>query len=134
MNEGLNSLIGLSWGFKEGQYDCAKLMVAAQKVLRGITIPYPYIYQADNFAEYAAIAKSELEKCSHRVKQPFSGVIGLFEFEEPFYHFCTFVSPTEFLHIPRNNTSRITRFTRPYQKRMVGFYWYDVKEVKRWQQ
>ena len=126
LNDNVNELIGLSWGFADGCVDCAKLAVMAQKVIRGINIPYPYNYCEERaFTRLAhGLLVNEVKRLCVPVKKPSLGVVGVVQFQGETPHLITFISETEFLHIPRNNTSRITRFTKPYERRLVGLFWY----------
>lgn len=126
LNENVNELIGLPWGFRDGCIDCGKLAIQAQKLIRGINIPYPYIYD-DLEGLYAVTRKHalpELHRQCEKLKEPSLGVLGVLQFTDEMPHIITFVSPYEFLYIPLNNTSRITRLTKPFQRRLTGLFWY----------
>lgn len=129
MNNNINELIGLPWGYREGCVDCAKLAVMAQKIIRNISIPYPWQYETE--AELLTLSRTillpEVRKICVPVRKPGLGVWGVMQFEGEMAHLVTFISEYEFLHIPRNNTSRITRLSKPYQKKLVGLYWIDRK-------
>lgn len=116
----LNHLIGLPWGFGDGQTDCVRLAIAAQDVL-GHNIPLRWEYTPENFEQRTKDIQNELEKISHKIASPETGAVILFNFS-PYYHLGTLINTTHFLHIPRGGTSRLTRWSVPYQKITVGIY------------
>lgn len=125
---GLNDLIGLPWGFAPGQTDCLRLAIAAQEIY-GCVIPLVWEYSPENYEARTHDIRRELERISCKIAAPEQGAAVLFDFA-PVFHLGTFVSQTHFLHIPRGGTSRITRWSAPYQKRTVGIY--RIMEVPPW--
>ena len=126
----LNNLIGLPWGFGPGEVECLKLAAMAQRELSGIDVPLErWPYSADDYERRSRDILAVLEQIGERVKLPGKGAVLLMRFA-PFYHLGTFVSETEFLHIPRGGTSRLTRYSLPYRRITVGIY--RIKEVQLW--
>ncbi|MEG1603838.1 MAG: hypothetical protein RR340_09540 [Cloacibacillus sp.] len=126
---GPNDLIGLPWGFAPGQIDCLKLALAAQDKIYGRVISLAWNYTPENYEARTHDILHELEMISDRITAPEPGAVLLFDFA-PVYHLGTFISLTHFLHIPRDGTSRLTRWSVPYQKRTIGIY--RISEVPLW--
>ena len=124
----VNDLIGLPWGFGAGETDCLRLAIDAQKIY-GHDIPLAWDYSPDNYEARTRDIRHELEKISDKIAAPEPGAVILFDFV-PVFHLGTFVSSTHFLHIPRGGTSRLTRWSVPYQKRTIGIY--RITEVPIW--
>lgn len=126
----LNNLIGLSWGFGPGEVECLKLAAMAQREISGIDVPLErWPYSADDYERRSRDILAVLEQIGERVKLPEKGAVLLMRFA-PFYHLGTFVNATEFLHIPRGGTSKLTRYSLPYRRITAGIY--SIKEVRLW--
>ena len=125
----LNNLIGLPWGFGPGRTDCLRLAIAAQETY-GRVIPLAWDYTPENYEARTRDIRRELEKISDKITAPEPGAVVLFDFS-PVFHLGTFIDVAHFLHIPRNSTSRMTRWSVPYQKRTIGIY--RITEVPIWE-
>ena len=128
MNDKINRLIGLPWGFGPGQTDCVRLSIAAQETY-GRAIPLVWDYTPENYEARTRDIRRELEKIAHKIEAPEPGAVILFDFS-PFYHLGTFINGNHFLHIPRGGTSRLTRWSVPYRKITIGIY--KISEVPLW--
>lgn len=126
---GLNHLIGLPWGFGPGQMDCLRLALAAHKAICGEDIPLLWSYTPENYEARTRDIERELEKIAYKIAAPEQGAVVLFDLS-PVCHLGTFVDAAHFLHIPRDSTSRLTRWSAPYQKRTIGIY--KISEVPIW--
>lgn len=126
---GLNDLIGQPWGFGAGQTDCLRLALAAHKAIFGEEIPLMWSYTPENYEARTRDIEHELKKIAYKIAAPEPGAVVLFDFS-PVFHLGTFVDVAHFLHIPRNSTSRMTRWSTPYQKRTIGIY--KISEVPIW--
>lgn len=126
----LNNLIGLPWGFGPGEVECLKLAAMAQREISGIDVPLErWPYSAEDYERRSRDISAVLEQIGERIKAPARGAVLLMRFA-PFYHLGTFVSETEFIHVPRGGTSRLTRYSLPYRRITVGIY--RIKEVRLW--
>lgn len=124
----VNDLIGLPWGFGAGETDCLRLAIDAQKIY-GHDIPLAWDYSPDNYEARTRDIQCELEKIAEKITAPEAGAVILYDFS-PVCHLGTFVSQTHFLHVPRGGTSRLTRWSAPYQKKTIGIY--RILEVPLW--
>lgn len=124
----VNDLIGLPWGFGAGETDCLRLAIDAQKIY-GHDIPLAWDYSPDNYEARTRDIEHELKKIAYKIAAPEPGAVVLFDFS-PVFHLGTFVDVAHFLHIPRNSTSRMTRWSTPYQKKTIGIY--RILEVPIW--
>lgn len=126
----LNNLIGLPWGFDPGEVECLKLAAMAQREISGIDVPLGrWPYSAKDYERRSRDISAVLEQIGEQIRFPERGAVLLMRFA-PFYHLGTFVSETEFLHIPRGGTSRLTRYSLPYRRITAGIY--RIKEVRLW--
>lgn len=126
----VNHLIGLPWGFASGEVDCLKLAVMAQREISGVDVPLElWPYSAEDYERRSRDIAAVLEEIGECIRVPQLGAVLLMRFA-PYYHLGTFVSGTEFLHIPRGGTSRLTRYSLPYRRITVGIY--RIKEVRLW--
>ena len=124
----VNDLIGLPWGFGAGETDCLRLAIDAQKIY-GHDIPLAWDYSPDNYEARTRDIQCELEKIADKITAPEIGAVILFDFA-PVCHLGTFISQTHFLHVPRGGTSRLTRWSAPYQKKTIGIY--RILELPLW--
>ena len=126
----VNHLIGLPWGFALGEVDCLKLAALAQREISGIDVPLErWPYSAEDYERRSRDIEAVLEQIGERIQFPARGAVLLMRFA-PYYHLGTFVSETEFIHVPRGGTSRLTRYSLPYRRITVGIY--RIKEVRLW--
>ena len=126
----VNHLIGLPWGFAPGEVDCLKLAAMAQREISGVDVPLErWPYNAEDYERRSRDIEAVLEQIGERIQFPARGAVLLMRFA-PYYHLGTFVSETEFIHVPRGGTSRLTRYSRPYRRITVGIY--RIKEVRLW--
>ena len=126
----VNHLIGLPWGFAHGEVDCLKLAAMAQREISGIDVPLErWPYNAEDYERRSRDIEAVLDQIGERIKAPRTGAVLLMRFA-PYYHLGTFVSETEFIHVPRGGTSRLTRYSLPYRRITVGVY--RIKEVRLW--
>lgn len=126
----VNHLIGLPWGFAPGEVDCLKLAALAQHEISGVDVPLErWPYSAEDYERRSRDIEAVLEQIGERIQFPARGAVLLMRFA-PYYHLGTFVSETEFIHVPRGGTSRLTRYSLPYCRITVGIY--RIKEVRLW--